>query len=155
MVEDFIKPACWPFLLFLFFLCGIFSKKIFLLLIALLLLFFNSYLLFYVTVLHNAWCVESHGQPVVAHVIALWICSLYWSSCNNQFWTTPATFSGAPDWICCWYVFFMFVSMIIHDHVINLLEMEKEFFPVGAYSLLCSISILCNFSHWFWKCNHF
>ena len=93
---------------------------------------FCSYVLFYVADVNTAWCVELYGQPIVTHLIAVWICSLCWSTSGNRLWTTHATFSGAPDWICFWYVWYMFISMLIHDHVMRCLEIEKEFFPVGA-----------------------
>jgi len=95
----------------------------------------------------------------MTHLIAVWICSLRWSSSGIRLWTTHATFSGVPDWICFWYVCHMLISMIIHDHVMRLLEIEKEFIPVGAYILqwtkLQSISMLCSFLDWFWNFNHF
>ena len=156
-MKDRVKAADWPF--FFLFCWEPCSQQIFVLLIAFLFLFFCSYLFFYIADFNTAWCAELHGQPVVTLLIAVWICSLCWSSSGNRLWTTCATLSGVCDWICFRYVCYMLISMIIHDHVMRLLEIEKEFIPVGVYVLLWtelhSISMLCSFLDWFWNFNHF
>jgi len=65
MVEDFTKAAHWLFFLFFVNLAPrkCLSSSIF--------KFIYSYLLFYVTAVDTACCVEFHGQPVVIHLIAL------------------------------------------------------------------------------------
>ena len=77
MLEDFIKAASWPFSSSFSFIVSVVNLAPSKYLSCSLLFFvFCSYFLFYVAVVHIASCVELHGQPVVTHLIAVWICSL-------------------------------------------------------------------------------
>ena len=117
MVEEFVKVASHErknnplmsqlafsyFLPFSFLLWTSHQASIFLAHCLFCFLFLCSYLLFYVdvTVVNTT---ELHGQSVVKHLIAVWICSMCWSSSGNTLYGLSRNFfwcSWLDEFLVC------------------------------------------------------